>query len=182
MRSFGLFLLALALPLAHADEGMWQPHQLPKISKQLQAAGLTIDPASMQRLDQFPMNAIISLGGCTASFVSPKGLIVTNHHCIYGSIAYNSTPEQNLLQDGFVAADKSKEIPASPGTRVYVTEEVTEVTDTVLDVANDAQQGDAYYQAIKPSSKTKSVWSLPARPAKIIAARFILFTVARVTS
>lgn len=153
MRSFGLFLLALALPAAHADEGMWQPHQLPKISAQLQAAGLEIDPTSMQRLDQFPMNAIISLGGCTASFVSPQGLIVTNHHCIYGSIAYNSTPEQNLLRDGFVAADKSKEIPASPGTRVYVTEEVTEVTDTVLDVAGDAQQGDAYYQAIEQNKK-----------------------------
>ncbi len=153
MRSFGLFLLALTLSAAHADEGMWQPHQLPKISEQLQAAGLEINPESMQRLDQFPMNAIISLGGCTASFVSPEGLIVTNHHCVYGSIAYNSTPEQNLLQDGFVAADKSKEIQASPGTRVYVTEEVTEVTDTVLDVANGAQQGEAYYQAIEQNKK-----------------------------
>ena len=153
MRSLGLFLLALALPTAYADEGMWQPHQLPQISKQLQAAGLEINPEAMQSLDQFPMNAIISLGGCTASFVSPEGLIVTNHHCIYGSAAYNSTPERNLLQDGFVATDKTKEIPAAPGTRVYVTEEVTEVTDTVLDIADDAQQGDAYYQAIEQNKK-----------------------------
>ncbi|MFA0373155.1 S46 family peptidase, partial [Vibrio sp. 10N.222.54.F6] len=77
------------------------------------------------------MNAVISLGGCTASFVSPKGLVVTNHHCAYGSIQYNSTPEKNLLKDGFLAKSFAEELPATPGSRIYVTEAVTNVTDDV---------------------------------------------------
>lgn len=88
---------------AQADEGMWQPHQLPALAKTLKAKGLEIDPESISKLTEFPMNAVISLGGCTASFVSPKGLVVTNHHCAYGSIQYNSTAEKNLLADGFLA-------------------------------------------------------------------------------
>ena len=51
---------------------MWQPHQLQEISGKLKKAGLKLDPTQMENLDQFPMNAIISLGGCTASFLSEK--------------------------------------------------------------------------------------------------------------
>ncbi len=53
-----------------ADEGMWQPHQLPAMSDELAAKGLEIDATSISTLTEFPMNAVISLGGCTASFVS----------------------------------------------------------------------------------------------------------------
>src|SRR5689334_20329979 len=94
-------LLALAVlsttSAAFADEGMWMPQQLPQVAKQLKAAGLKLDPASLTKLTEFPMNAIVSLGGCSASFVSPKGLVVTNHHCVYNSVAVNSTKERDLL-------------------------------------------------------------------------------------
>ena len=116
---------------AQADEGMWQPHQLPAMADELKAKGLEIDAKSISKLTEFPMNAVISLGGCTASFVSPKGLVVTNHHCAYGAIQYNSTPEKNLLQDGFLAKTFADELPATPGSRVYVTEDVTNVTERV---------------------------------------------------
>ncbi|MGS0726692.1 S46 family peptidase, partial [Shewanella sp. 0m-11] len=95
---------------AVADEGMWQPHQLPAMADELKAKGLEIDVNSISKLTEFPMNAVISLGGCTASFVSPKGLVVTNHHCAYGSIQYNSTPENNLLRDGFLAKSFGEEL------------------------------------------------------------------------
>ena len=99
-------LLALAImsaTSAWADEGMWMPQQLPQIAKQLKAAGLKLDPNSLTRLTEFPAGAIVSLGGCSASFVSPQGLVVTNHHCVYNSVAQNSTPERDLLANGFVA-------------------------------------------------------------------------------
>ncbi|MBW8189910.1 S46 family peptidase [Neiella marina] len=144
---------AMAALAAQADEGMWQPHQMPQIAAQLQAKGLELDPNSLSSLDKFPMNAVISLGGCTASFISPKGLVVTNHHCAYGSIQFNSTPEANYLQDGFLAKNYSEELPAAPGSRVYITESVTNVTDDVVgDIAANTE-GAARYQQIEDNRK-----------------------------
>src|SRR5690606_9451383 len=92
--------LALAPLAGQADEGMWKPSQMPQLAEQLRARGLELDPASLSNLAGKPLNAVISLGGCTASFVSPKGLVITNHHCVYGAVAYNSTPENDLLANG----------------------------------------------------------------------------------
>ncbi|KDC49206.1 S46 family peptidase [Pseudoalteromonas sp. S3431] len=125
--TFSLSLSSSAI----ADEGMWQPHQLPELESILKAKGLEIDVESISKLTEFPMNAVISLGGCTASFVSPKGLVVTNHHCVYGSVQYNSTPENNILENGFLAKSPAEDLPAAPGSRVYVTETVTNVTGKV---------------------------------------------------
>ncbi|WP_352542189.1 S46 family peptidase [Mesorhizobium sp. M0018] len=55
------------------------------------------------RLDADPLNAIVSLGGCSASFVSPQGLVATNHHCVFESIQYHSKEGQDYLTDGFLA-------------------------------------------------------------------------------
>lgn len=137
---------------AQADEGMWQPHQLPALAETLKAKGLEIDPESISKLTEFPMNAVISLGGCTASFVSPKGLVVTNHHCAYGSIQYNSTAEKNLLADGFLAKSFDEELPAAPGSRVYVTESVTNVTADIQ-AGLESLKGDAFYKGVEAKEK-----------------------------
>ncbi|MBE7214957.1 S46 family peptidase [Shewanella benthica] len=138
---------------AQADEGMWQPYQLPAMADELKAKGLEIDVESISKLTEFPMNAVISLGGCTASFVSPKGLVVTNHHCAYGSIQYNSTPEKNLLKDGFLAKSYGEELQATPGSRIYVTEAVTDVTDKVKKGLEN-KLGNAFYQGIEQREKS----------------------------
>ena len=118
--SFAIALL-LAAGGAQADEGMWMPSQLPQLAASLKAAGFKGDPKALADLTRKPMSAVVSLGGCTASFVSPQGLVVTNHHCAMGAIQLNSTPERNLIQDGFIAADKAAELSAGPGARVLVT-------------------------------------------------------------
>ncbi len=117
-----------APPLA-AEEGMFTPDQLPLIADDLREKGLEIDPRRLTDLTEFPMGAIVSLGGCSASFVSPEGLVVTNHHCARGSVQYNSTAENNYLENGFIARSKADELQAAPGSRIYVTVEVTDVTD-----------------------------------------------------
>ncbi|MBE3675378.1 S46 family peptidase [Pseudoalteromonas distincta] len=145
------FSLSLASS-AIADEGMWQPHQLPELESILKAKGLEIDVESISKLTEFPMNAVISLGGCTASFVSPKGLVVSNHHCVYGSVQYNSTPENNILENGFLAKSPAEDLPAAPGSRVYVTETVTNVTDKVSK-GIEKLSGKARYDAIVKNEK-----------------------------
>lgn len=148
-------LLASAAGLAfgaHADEGMWMPSQLPQIADQLAAAGYQGDPAELADLTRPPMSAVVSLGGCTASFVSPQGLVVTNHHCAYGAIQLNSTPQNNLLANGFNAATRAEEVSAGPAARVLVTTEFTPVTDRILGEAR-GKTGRDYYQAIDAASK-----------------------------
>ncbi len=152
---FKFIAAAVGLAVANvtvADEGMWQPHQLPELESVLKAKGLSIDVESISKLTEFPMNAVISLGGCTASFVSPKGLVVTNHHCAYGSIQYNSTTENNILENGFLAKTTGEEVPAAPGSRVFVTEQVTDVTDKV-NKGTEKLTGKARFDAIQANEK-----------------------------
>jgi hypothetical protein len=134
MRAFFLAaassLVGLTGPV-HADEGMWMPQQIPMLGEELDAMGLQIDPSAFNDLTEFPMGAIVSLGGCSAAFVSDQGLIVTNHHCVFGALQYNSTPERDLIEEGFLARSWPEELPALPTARVYVTTEIEDVTDAI---------------------------------------------------
>jgi hypothetical protein len=153
--SFTLLAIALAAATAaHATEGMWMPKQLPQIAKDLKAGGLALDPNALNDLTKFPMGAVVSLGGCTASFVSPQGLVVTNHHCAYGSIQFNTTPERDLLTKGFYAATLADELPAAPGSRVLVTVDMKDVTAEVLNAKTRALTGKARTDAIEDTQKT----------------------------
>jgi len=127
---FALAVLALALPLS-ADEGMWMPQQIPDLAPRLKALGFTPDPKGFADLTGQPMGAIVSLGGCSASFVSPDGLIVTNHHCVVGSLQFNSTKDRDLIQDGYLAKTRDQELSNGPGSRVFVTTSVKEVTNEI---------------------------------------------------
>ena len=131
-----LLILLLAAPIlatsAFADEGMWMPQQLPQIADRLQKSGIHIDAARLADLTGDPLGAVISLGGCTASFVSPDGLVITNHHCVFGSIQHNSTAGRDLITTGFLAKTREEELPAAPGTKVWVTTQIEDVTARVV--------------------------------------------------
>ena len=136
-----------------AVEGMWMPEQLPDIEGELKDAGLKISAQELSDLTAFPMGAVISLGGCTASFVSPKGLVVTNHHCARGSVQFNSREDKNYLVDGFVSRSMADELRAAPGTRVYVTTRFEDVTDKVQATLNSEMAPRERYQAVEDISK-----------------------------
>ena len=125
------FALAACAGPALAGEGMWVPQQLPQIAGPLQKAGLALSPEQLADLTGQPMGAVVSLGGCTASFVSPQGLVVTNHHCAYGSLQLNSTPENNLIETGFNAATLADELSGGPNARIYVLDSIQDVTAQV---------------------------------------------------
>ena len=132
-----LFLLFTNLNVI-ADEGMWEPYELPKLESELKKSGFTKDVASLSNLFEHPMSAMVSLGGCSAAFVSPEGLITTNYHCIESSfLQYNSSDDENLFETGFLARSKDKEKISAPGARVYITIESEEITNQVLSGVND---------------------------------------------
>lgn len=149
-----VIVLSLLPRASDAAEGMWQPHELPSLGHELAAAGFDGDAADFARLDAHPMNAIVSLGGCSASFVSPDGLIATNHHCIDGTVQYHSTAERNLLREGFVARRRADELPGDPNLRVFVTDRIRDVTAEVhaaIGAAGD--DGRAAFQAFEAATK-----------------------------
>lgn len=139
---------------AMAGEGMWLPEQLESRAEDLRAQGLELEASALANLDAAPLNAIISLGGCSASFVSPEGLVITNHHCAVGGLQLNSTPENNVLEDGVYAHNREDEPWAGPGSRVYVTRSMQDVTAQISEAAAGAGDDDAArYLAVEDAQK-----------------------------
>ncbi len=146
------FAITLAASAAHADEGMWMPSQLPQLAAQLKAAGFAGDPAQLADVTRPPLAAVVSLGGCTASFVSRQGLVVTNHHCAMGAIQLNSTPENNLIENGFIAHTPAEEVSAGPAARIFVTVGFDNITDRILAGAR-GKTGRPYFDAVDMAKK-----------------------------
>ena len=145
----GTSALLIAAPAAvQADEGMWLPSQTGAIADAMKEAGLELDAKTLGDLQRPPLTAIASLGGCSAAFLSPQGLVATNHHCVAGSLQYNSSPENDYLTNGFLAKTLADEIPAAPGSRVYVIEDLRDVSAAMLKGA-DKLEGRARYDRLQ---------------------------------
>jgi len=111
LKLFGLCLIVGLSLIALADEGMWLPHQMKDLD--LKTLGLQMDPGNLYKKDGTGlMSAVVYLGGGTGEFVSPEGLILTNHHVAFGAVQRASTKEKDYIQDGFLASSKAAEIPA----------------------------------------------------------------------
>ena len=105
-----LLLLVSSIP-AFADEGMWTYHDFPQaLVKKEYGVDITANWLDKVR------TATVRLAGCTASFVSPEGLILTNHHCAAACVDENSTSVKNLSRDGFLARTRDKELRCNTQT------------------------------------------------------------------
>lgn len=134
--------------------GMWMPQQIAGLhAETLKKMGLEIDPGVFADPLEFPLNAIVHLGGCSASFISPEGLVITNYHCVKGYLQYNSSEENNLLHTGFKANSCNEEVSAGPLARVYVTTGVTDVTDRVLENIGDIRDDLERFNLIEKRTK-----------------------------
>ncbi len=123
-------LLALALQAA-AIEGMWEPSQLLSLGQPLRSTGYLDDPARLADLRAAPLGAVVSLGGCTASFVSDLGLLVTNHHCVVGHLQRAQKEGEDLVETGFYAPARQDERSGGKAARVFVTQSFEDVTEKV---------------------------------------------------
>ncbi len=119
-------LAALASFAAAADEGMWTFDNPPSdtIAKKY---GVKLDAAWF---DQVRLSTVRLDGGCTGSFISSDGLILTNQHCAETCIANNSTPDNDLVDSGFLAATRDKELQCG-GTSISVLQGTEDVTAKV---------------------------------------------------
>jgi hypothetical protein len=115
--------------------GMWMPRQMgqPPHAALLAGMGVKIPAADLANPLAAPLNAVVSLGGCTGSFVSPDGLVITNHHCVQGALQVNSTPDQNYVETGFLARSRGEELPAGPTQKVSVAQAFTDITAAMRD-------------------------------------------------
>lgn len=136
VKFFGLVLLliiAAGFISPVPEEGMYPLSEISKID--LKEAGLEIEPDEIYNPNGISLvDALVNISGCTGSFVSDEGLIFTNHHCAFRAINNASTPENNILQTGFLAKTRGEEIPA-PGYTVRITESYQDVSEEVLAAA-----------------------------------------------
>ncbi|MEM7200930.1 MAG: S46 family peptidase [Planctomycetota bacterium] len=123
---------ALLLLTSGPDEGQWLPQQVLAMDwAELQKRGLELSKDEFWHPDRGGvLSAAVQIGGCSASFVSSDGLLVTNHHCGFRAVQRLSSVETNYLDAGFVAPSKTAELPA-PGMVVYVVRRIRDVTAEV---------------------------------------------------
>jgi hypothetical protein len=128
------FLLLTVLS-ALAQEGMWMLSQLGQLD--LNKKGLQIPVEKLYSPGKPCLaSAILQLGGGSASFVSPEGLVVTNHHVAYTALQRASSVSSDFLTRGFLAGERADEISA-PGYQAKMMLEMKDVTDEILSVAKD---------------------------------------------
>ncbi len=166
-------IVALFSPAAVADEGMWVPVLIEKYNIRLmQENGFRLTAEDIYSINKASMKDAVVLfgGGCTGEFISDKGLIITNHHCGYGSIQSHSTLDHDYLADGFWAASREEEL-ANPRLTVTILKHMEDVTDRVLEgvteemdkekreatinanmtsISNEAVKGTHYLAAVRP--------------------------------
>ncbi len=119
-------VFTLPLTAARADEGMWTFDAFPA-AKMRAAYGWAPD---QQWLDKVRAASVRLTGGCSASFVSTDGLILTNHHCVSSCIEDNSTAQNNILAKGFTAASRDREVKCA-GQQAEVVTAISDVTGQV---------------------------------------------------
>ncbi|MFZ4861959.1 S46 family peptidase [Sphingobacterium sp. Mn56C] len=112
------------------DEGMYPLSDLNRAG--LKKAGLKINETDIYNPGNIGLvDALVQVSGCSGSFVSPNGLIITNHHCAFSAVQLASTPAFNYLQNGFVAQNQEQEIEAK-GLTIRITESYEDVSAKIL--------------------------------------------------
>jgi len=142
-------LVMLSAAPSFADEGMWLLGQIPDLEPALKVMGMQLSPKEIW--DPATNTGLASatpwLGGCSSSFVSPDGLIITNHHCAFGAIQMNSTPEHDYITEGFLAANRVEELPYRAG-RVTVLKGYEDITQAVTSTLKPGMEPEARARAI----------------------------------
>lgn len=148
----GLCIAAFSMnSFTRLDEGMFPLSDLNRVD--LKKAGLIIDQTDIFNPGHVGLvDALVRVGGCTGSFISDEGLIITNHHCAFGAVQLASTAENDYLTNGFVARSRELEIEAK-GLTIRITDSYEDVSSRVLAAAKQAKTPAERIQIIGQESK-----------------------------
>lgn len=150
-----LFLAIFFASTSFADEGMWIPSLLGQQKlDDMMKKGLKLSAEDIYSINQSSLkDAIVMFGrGCTGAIVSEEGLLLTNHHCGFGSIQKHSAIEHDYLTDGFWAMSREEELP-NPGLTVTLLIRMEDVTEKVLAVIKEGMNEEARQKAIDEVAK-----------------------------
>ena len=147
---FLVIFFALITQIYFADEGMWPISEIHKLN--LNAKGLEISPDEIFSPSDLSLIYAVVQVGATGSFVSPDGLIITNHHVAYRPVQAASTKEHDYIKHGFLAKDRSEEIPAR-GMTSRITESFRDVSQEVLSVVKEGMGRAERTKAIEKKKK-----------------------------
>src|ERR1700677_3597592 len=164
MRGFVLVLACLTVLPVFPDEGMGTlDHSPASAVKQRDGADITSAWLDHVRL------STIRLTNCTASFVSPTGLILTNHHCVESCLAELSSKDKSLIELGFAAADRSAEqrCPAQLADVLVGTEDVTNAVAKAIAGLSDTAANDARKRTLTTLEQSCEQASLKGRSGKL---------------
>ena len=150
-------LVTAGVPNMMADDGMFPMSELPRVNLRERGIELTAEqlfnPSEISLVD-----GICRVNGCTGSFVSDSGLIITNHHCAFDAIQKASTSDRDLLTNGFIAGSRAEEIPA-PDYQVRITENYRDISAEVLSVV---QEGMSFLERTKAIEKRRKELEIEA--------------------
>jgi hypothetical protein len=165
MRAFLLLAACAALAPAYADEGMWTFDNFPSAAVK-QVYGADITPAW---LDHVRLSTI-RLANCTASFVSPDGLILTNHHCVEQCLAELSSKDKSLLEAGFSAPNRKDELrcAAQQADVLIATENITDAVLKTGSGLDDAAANRAHKKMLTTLEQACEQSSAKAKSGKLV--------------
>ncbi len=125
-------LCAVLLLASVPDEGQWLPQQIRQMDwAKLRDRGMVLSKDEFWHPEKGGvLTAAVQINGCTASFVTDKGLMITNHHCGFGAVSALSSVEHNYLRDGYTAKTRKEEMPA-PGVSAFIVRKIEDVTAAV---------------------------------------------------
>ena len=177
-KRFGLLFISVLILSAgtlRADEGMWMLPLIQKLnSKKMSEIGFKLSAKDIYDINHSSLkDAVLHFGGgCTAEIISKDGLVLTNHHCGYGTIQKLSSVEHDYLQNGYFAKNRDEEMPAKGLTVIFLDrfEDVTKAVTEAMDAAKDPKAKNEAFQAISDKLTAKAVGD-----SKFLRARVVSF-------
>ena len=150
-------LACITFATATADEGMWLPNRIKERIKEMRKMGFKLKADDIYSDNKASLkDAVVQFGGgCTGEFISSEGLLLTNHHCGYGSIQMLSSVEHDYLTDGYWAKSRAEELHV-PGLTVSLLVKMEDVTDrlaageTARGIIEKETEGNGCTAEIKP--------------------------------